>query len=113
MEDYLERIDKIVVEDIIPLEDDFLMHGFLNVLPKLNQCRDKVKKLGLWTPYLSGEYGGLGLSLLEFAKVSEILGKSLLGHYCFNSQAPDIGNIELLKDHASDELKDKSISSLS
>ena len=81
MENYLERIDKIVVEDIIPLEDDFLMHGFLNVLPKLNQCREKVKKLGLWTPYLSEEYGGLGLSLLEFANVSEILGKSLLGHY--------------------------------
>ena len=59
MENYLERIDKIVVEDIIPLEDDFLMHGFLNVLPKLNQCRDKVKKLGLWTPYLSEEYGCL------------------------------------------------------
>ena len=112
MENYLERIDKIVVEDIIPLEDDFLMHGFLNVLPKLNQCREKVKKLGLWTPYLSEEYGGLGLSLLEFANVSEILGKSLLGHYCFNSQAPDIGNIELLKDHASDELKDKFLSPL-
>ena len=112
MENYLERIDKIVVEDIIPLEDDFLMHGFLNVLPKLNQCRDKVKKLGLWTPYLSEKYGGLGLSLLEFANVSEILGKSLLGHYCFNSQAPDIGNIELLKDHASDELKDKFLSPL-
>ena len=112
MENYLERIDKIVVDDIIPLEDDFLMNGFLNVLPKLNQCRDKVKKLGLWTPYLSEEYGGLGLSLLEFANVSEILGKSLLGHYCFNSQAPDIGNIELLKDHASDELKDKFLSPL-
>ena len=103
MEDYLERIDKIVVDDIIPLEEDFLMHGFLNVLPKLNQCRDKVKKVGLWTPYLSEKYGGLGLSLLEFAKVSEILGKSLLGHYCFNSQAPDIANIELLKHHASDD----------
>ena len=112
MENYLDRINKIVEEDIIPLEDDFLMRGFLSVLPKLNQCRDKVKKLKLWTPYLSKEYGGLGLSLLEFAKVSEILGKSLLGHYCFNSQAPDIGNIELLKDHASDELKDRFLSPL-
>ena len=112
MENYLDRINKIVEEDIIPLEDDFLMRGFLSVLPKINQCRDKVKKLKLWTPYLSKEYGGLGLSLLEFAKVSEILGKSLLGHYCFNSQAPDIGNIELLKDHASDELKDRFLSPL-
>ena len=37
--------------------------------------------------------------------MSELLGKTPLGHYCFNSQAPDIGNIELLKDHASDQLK--------
>jgi alkylation response protein AidB-like acyl-CoA dehydrogenase len=54
----------------------------------------------------------MGLSLLEFASVSELLGKSLLGHYCFNSQAPDIGNIELLKDHASSELKNKFFSPL-
>ena len=107
MENYLDKINQFVEQDIIPLENDFLLHGFLSVLPKLNECREKVKNLGLWTPYLSTEYGGLGLSLVEFAQVSEILGKSLLGHYCFNSQAPDIGNIELLKDHASDELRDK------
>ena len=107
MENYLTKINEVVEKDIIPLENDFLLHGFLNVLPRLNECREKVKKLGLWTPYLSTKYGGLGLTLLEFAEVSEILGKSLLGHYCFNSQAPDIGNIELLKDHANSELKEK------
>jgi len=112
MENYLTKINEVVEKDIIPLENDFLLHGFLNVLPRLNECREKVKKLGLWTPYLSTEYGGLGLTLLEFAEVSEILGKSLLGHYCFNSQAPDIGNIELLKDHANNELKEKFLSPL-
>ena len=112
MENYLTKINEVVEKDIIPLENDFLLHGFLNVLPRLNECREKVKKLGLWTPYLSTKYGGLGLTLLEFAEVSEILGKSLLGHYCFNSQAPDIGNIELLKDHANNELKDKFLSPL-
>ena len=112
MENYLTKINEVVEKDIIPLENDFLLHGFLNVLPRLNECREKVKKLGLWTPYLSTEYGGLGLTLLEFANVSEILGKSLLGHYCFNSQAPDIGNIELLKDHANNELKEKFLSPL-
>ena len=112
MENYLDRINEVVEEDIIPLEEDFLLRGFLSVLPKLNECREKVKKLGFWTPYLSKKHGGMGLSLLEFASVSELLGKSLLGHYCFNSQAPDIGNIELLKDHASSELKNKFFSPL-
>ena len=112
MENYLDRINEVVEEDIIPLEEDFLLRGFLSVLPKLNECREKVKKLELWTPYLSKKHGGMGLSLLEFVSVSELLGKSLLGHYCFNSQAPDIGNIELLKDHASSELKNKFLSPL-
>ena len=112
MENYVDRINEVIEEDIIPLEEDFLLRGFLSVLPKLNECREKVKKLGLWTPYLSKKHGGMGLTLLEFASVSELLGKSLLGHYCFNSQAPDIGNIELLKDYASSELKNKFLSPL-
>ena len=51
MKNYLDKINQIVEQDIIPLEEDFLMRGFLSVLPKLNECREKVKKLGLWTPY--------------------------------------------------------------
>ena len=107
MDNYLDKISQIVEEDILSLEHDFLMNGFGHVLPQLNECRKKVKEQGLWTPYLSDQYGGMGLTLVEFAAVSELLGKTPLGHYCFNSQAPDIGNIELLKDHASDQLKSK------
>ena len=105
MDNYLDKISQIVEEDILPLENEFLLNGFGHVLPQLNECRKKVKEQGLWTPYLSDQYGGMGLTLVEFAAVSELLGKTPLGHYCFNSQAPDIGNIELLKDHASDQLK--------
>jgi len=105
MDNYLEKISQIIEEDILSLEHDFLMNGFGHVLPQLNECRKKVKEQGLWTPYLSDQYGGMGLTLVEFAAVSELLGKTPLGHYCFNSQAPDIGNIELLKDHGSDQLK--------
>ena len=105
MDNYLDKISQIVEDDILSLEHDFLLNGFGHVLPQLNECRKKVKEQGLWTPYLSDQYGGMGLTLVEFAAVSELLGKTPLGHYCFNSQAPDIGNIELLKDHASDQLK--------
>jgi alkylation response protein AidB-like acyl-CoA dehydrogenase len=90
MENYLDKINEVVEQDIMPLEDDFLLRGFLSVLPKLNECREKVKKLGLWTPYLSSEYGGMGLSLLELARVSEILGKSLLGIYLLTHHLHDL-----------------------
>jgi alkylation response protein AidB-like acyl-CoA dehydrogenase len=49
----------------------------------------------------------LGLSLVEFALVSELLGTSPLGHYIFNCNAPDIGNMELMHQFASHELKEK------
>ncbi|GIS72580.1 MAG: hypothetical protein CM1200mP10_21570 [Candidatus Neomarinimicrobiota bacterium] len=66
---------------------------------------EKSQRAGPLDALFSDEYGGMGLTLVEFAAVSELLGKTPLGHYCFNSQAPDIGNIELLKDHGSDQLK--------
>jgi acyl-CoA dehydrogenase len=47
------------------------------------------------------------LSLAEFGQVSEVLGYSPLGHFVFNCQAPDIGNMELLHKYASKELKDR------
>jgi alkylation response protein AidB-like acyl-CoA dehydrogenase len=44
---------------------------------------------------------------MEFAQVSEVLGTSPLGHLIFNCNAPDIGNMELLHQFASAELKKK------
>jgi acyl-CoA dehydrogenase len=43
------------------------------------------------------------MSLLDFGMVSEELGRSPLGHYVFNCQAPDISTMELLHTHATPE----------
>jgi alkylation response protein AidB-like acyl-CoA dehydrogenase len=59
----------------------------------------------LWTPHLPQEHGGLGLSLAEFAHLSEEMGRTPLGHFVFNCQAPDIGNMEILLAHGSKEQK--------
>lgn len=58
--------------------------------------RKAVQRLGLWGPTLPEDFGGLGLSVLEFGLLSEVLGRSPLGHLCFNCQAPDAGNMEIL-----------------
>jgi alkylation response protein AidB-like acyl-CoA dehydrogenase len=39
--------------------------------------------------------------LSEFARVSEELGRTPFGHFAFNCQAPDIGNMEVLLAHGS------------
>jgi len=98
----LPRIQEFLRAEIYPLERDFLSRPFRELLPTLKAKRDLVKAEGLWTPHLPKEFGGLGLTLSEFARVSEQLGRSPLGHYLFNCQAPDIGNMEILISHGTD-----------
>lgn len=47
----------------------------------------------------------MGLSFLEHARMSEILGTSPIGHFLFNCPAPDAGNMELLHQFGSEEQK--------
>ena len=106
LETILPKIGNILNTKIIPLEDNFLKFNFSKVKPELEKIRQLVKKEGLWNPHLSAGHGGLGSSLTEFGQISELLGQSPYGHYCFNCNAPDIGNQELLLGNASDYIKD-------
>lgn len=101
----LPTVRTFVEQELFPLEHDFLHGSFRALEPRLNTLRTKVKQLGLWTPHLPKEDGGLGLTLTEFGILSEELGRNPLGHYTFNCQAPDIGNMELLHQFASDTQK--------
>ncbi|MDT4953650.1 MAG: acyl-CoA dehydrogenase [Acidobacteriota bacterium] len=102
----LKRIRDFIREEVFPLERDFISRPFRELLPVLKEKREQVKALGIWSPQLPKEYGGLGLGLVEFARVSEELGSTPLGHYLFNCQAPDAGNMEVLMEHATPEQKE-------
>ena len=99
------QLRAFVQEELIPLEPAFLNGEFTDLLPVLEETRARVKAARLWAPHLPQAYGGLGLSLHEFAYVSEELGRSPLGHYAFNCQAPDIANMELLLRYGTEEQK--------
>lgn len=77
-----------------------LRDGWRAALPQLQALRTEVKRIGAWAPHLPPSHGGLGLTLVEFARVSEVLGRSPIGHWLCNCQAPDIGNMELMHSHA-------------
>jgi len=96
----LSQIRDFLRAEVYPLEQEFLRRPFRELVPTLKAKREEVKALGLWSPHLPKEYGGPGLKLSEFAYVSEELGRTPLGHYLFNCQAPDIGNMEVLMSHA-------------
>jgi len=68
---------------------------------------DRVRAANMWAPFLPTEHGGLGLSLSDYAHVSEELGRTPIGHFLFNCQAPDVGNMELLLAHGSAEQKER------
>jgi acyl-CoA dehydrogenase len=101
----IRAIRDFMQTEVYPLERDFLTTSFREMLPALEQTRQKARAMGLWAPHVPEKYGGQGLSLLEFAHVSEELGRSPLGHYLCNCQAPDVGNIEILMQYGTDEQK--------
>ena len=103
----LAAIREFVDTRLVPLEPEFLQRDFRDSLPALAALRQEVRARGLWAPFLPRELGGLGLSLVEYAEVSAVLGTTPLGHYAFNCQAPDVGNMELLLAHGTEEQRER------
>lgn len=94
-----ETIREFVKKELHPLEQRLLREGFVPLLPVLQEKRALAKTTGLFAAHVPEDFGGAGLSLVEFAHMSEELGKSPIGHYVFNCQAPDVGNMEILMSH--------------
>ncbi|MCC6333712.1 MAG: acyl-CoA dehydrogenase family protein [Myxococcales bacterium] len=87
---------EFVTNELIPLEGRLHADGFKALVPVLAEKRERARQTGLFAAFVPKSHGGPGLSLTEFAHLSEELGKSPLGHYVFNCQAPDVGNMEIL-----------------
>ncbi len=105
-------IKVFVAAELIPLEPEFLVKDFSEMLPVIREKQEMVKKMELWAPNFPVECGGMGLSLLEHGLVSEALGYSPLGHYVFWCQAPDAGNVEILHEHGTNEQKQRYLNPL-
>jgi acyl-CoA dehydrogenase len=99
----LARVRAFLDEHLLPVEHELLTLGFAAAEPRLASLRAQVRAAGLWLPQMPQALGGLGLSLLDHGLVSEVLGSSPFGHYLFNCQAPDAGNMEILHTHGTPE----------
>ncbi len=96
--DVLPRVRELIERDLYPLEPALMAQSFSELVPRLREIRQKVKQIGMWAPHIPRDHGGLGLNCVEYALVGEELGRSPLGHYVFNAQAPDAGNMEILRE---------------
>ena len=71
------------------------------------EMRQAAKEWGLWLPHMPEEFGGMGLGHVAMASVSAEAGKSRMGPFALNAQAPDEGNMHTLLHWATDEQKEK------
>jgi acyl-CoA dehydrogenase len=100
-DELVAAVREVVRDELVPLEAPFLARSFRELLPVLEERRERIRARGLWAPHLPPEWGGLGLALPDFARLSEEMGRTPIGHYAFGCQAPDMGNMELLLRHGS------------
>jgi len=103
----LTEIRHFVDDRLLPLEDQTRGWSWNRIEPLLQELRDEVRARGWWLPQIAAEQGGMGLSLEDFGRVSELLGRSPFGHFTFNCQAPDAGNMEILIEHGTPEQKER------
>jgi len=91
--------------EVEPVERTLMAQGWKDLEARMAPVRERAKGTGLFAPHVQAAEGGAGLTLLEQAQLSEVLGMHPLGHYAFNFAAPDVGNMELLHAHGTDEQK--------
>lgn len=95
------RTRDFVADTVIPREKDPRRgaHGPSEALR--DELVAEARAVGLLSPQLSRDFGGLGLSHLAKAVVFEAAGYSMLGPVAMNCAAPDEGNMHLMEAVAS------------
>jgi alkylation response protein AidB-like acyl-CoA dehydrogenase len=58
--DTLAAVDRLLVEHIMPAEDEVLAQGFVAAAPRLAALRAAVQAAGLWGPQIPKDAGGWG-----------------------------------------------------
>jgi acyl-CoA dehydrogenase len=93
----LERVRAYIAQDVLPAEREIAdpadVLGSWHVVERL---RDRARELGIYTPHLPEEWGGLGIGVLGMALISQECGATGLASLGLNAMAPDEGNMHTL-----------------
>ncbi|MCG8492582.1 MAG: acyl-CoA dehydrogenase family protein [Sneathiellales bacterium] len=112
-EELRSRVDSFMHEHVYAAEEVY--HDYIDnaenrwtIPPIMEELKAKAKDAGLWNLFLAefDQYGS-GLSNLDYAPLSETMGRSLIGSEVFNCSAPDTGNMEVLARYGTDAQKEE------
>ena len=109
IEDYRQRVRTFVNDRILPLESDpasYDEHG--NIREDLAaEKRAEARELGLWCFQMPRARGGQEVGIVGMAALYEEMNRSIFGPVCFNSAAPDDGNMILLEKVGTEAQKER------
>ncbi len=107
-----EQVGRFLDEHVYPAEAEYAQQAAADraagtpyrtpeVISRLKQA---AREQGLWNLFLPDQRYGAGLSVLDYAPIAELTGRSgALAPEAMNCAAPDTGNMELLAMFATDE----------
>jgi acyl-CoA dehydrogenase len=101
------RVRAFVDEKIIPNEAAIIEEDRTKKKDTLQALQREAKSAGLWTPHLPVEIGGRGLGILGMCALFREMGRSPVGASVFHCDAPDQGNMELLRVSATPPVREK------
>lgn len=105
--DLRARVRAFVDQHVIPAESKILEEDRDKGRGTLNGLRARARAEGLFVPHLPKEHGGLGLGIMGMCALFREMGRSPVGAACFNCDAPDQGNMDLLLKTATPHVRDR------
>jgi acyl-CoA dehydrogenase len=107
-----EEVTRFLADTVQPAEHVFEQQAAANraagtpfrTPEVLSSLKDTARGRGLWNLFLPDDKHGAGLSVVDYAPIAELSGRSAaIAPEAMNCSAPDTGNMELLAMFASDE----------
>jgi acyl-CoA dehydrogenase len=117
--DYIARVSAFMDRHVFPNVETYdrqheEAESRWSVIPILEDLKAIAKAEGLWNMFMppnadhdSPEYQGAGLTNLEYAPLSELMGRVGWASEVFNCSAPDTGNMEVLHRYGTSAQKAK------
>ncbi len=110
-----EQVSQFMADFIYPNEEEYYaeyesLDNVHDTPPMMEKLKAAARERGLWNlfiPHLDPQAPGTKLSNLDYAPISEQLGKVPFSSEALNCAAPDTGNMEILNLYASEAVKER------